>query len=368
MTLFPKSRSAGRYLLSFLSVACFVTGAALLPSGVQAAPAVPSAALHPDAPAHYTVRPGDTLWDIAAHFLKDPWLWPQLWQENPQVTDPDLIYPGDRLELIYDQSGQPRLQRQGNAEIRLSPGVRISRYQEAVPAIPLEAVEPFIGRHQVFSEQQVADSAYVLGAEDSRIVTGVGDLVYVRHAEPAADGTRFLVYRKQQPYIDPRPGAEKALLGVELKYIATLEQQSVAGDVAVMQVIQAREEIRDNDLVTLKDLGETPATFYPSAPSRRVQGEIISVLSGVRYGGKHTVVAINLGQSHRLVPGNVLTIRQKREPVSDSRTGELVALPLETTGKLMVFRTFRHVSYALVMEARKPIGVGDQLVSPERLR
>ena len=321
--------------------------------------------LRPDAPDYYEVKPGDTLWDISALFLKDPWMWPQLWQQNPQVENPDLIYPGDRLALIYDEKGIPRIERQEPGVVKLSPGIRITSYRQAVPAIPLKTIEPFIERHQVFTEQEVQASAYVLGAEDGRIVTGVGDLVYVRKAEQAQDGTRFLVYRQQKPYLATDLAGDEQLLGVELKYIATVQQESTRGDVAVMRVVQAREEIRDNDLVTLKDRGETPATFFPSAPSRRVQGEIISVLSGVRYAGANAVVAINLGQSNRLVPGNVLTIRQNRAPVKDNRTDELIELPPEETGKLMVFRTFKQVSYALVMEAKKPVGVGDQLITPE---
>lgn len=318
-----------------------------------------------DAPQHYEVKPGDTLWDISALFLKDPWMWPQLWRENPQVENPDLIYPGDRLALIFDQKGQPRLERMGSGVVKLSPGIRITRYHQAVPAIPLKTIEPFIERHQVFSAQEVQSSAYVLGAEDGRILTGVGDLVYVRNAEKVQDGTRFLVYRQQRPYLEADLSGEEQLLGIELKYIATLQQESSGSDVAVMRVVQAREEIRDNDLVTLKDRGETPATFFPSAPSRRVQGEIISVLSGVRYAGANAVVAINLGKSNRLVPGNVLNIQQKRAPVKDSRTDDLIELPPEEIGKLMVFRTFKQVSYALVMEAKKPISVGDQLMTPD---
>lgn len=321
--------------------------------------------LRADAPQQYRVQAGDTLWSIASRFLNDPWLWPQLWQENPQVADPDLIYPGDQLALIYDEQGQPRLQREAPGVVKLSPGVRIASYQQAVPAIPLKKIEPFIERHQVFSPEQIKTSGYVLGAEDGRIVTGIGDLVYVRSAESAADGSRFLVYRQQDTYTRPGKDDEPEVLGVELKYIATLEQESFSGDVAVMRVVQAREEIRADDLVTRRDLGETPATFFPSAPARRVQGEIISVLSGVRFGGTHTVVAINLGKSHRLIPGNVLTIRQQRPPVKDSRSEAMIKLPPEETGRLMVFRTFKEVSYALVMDARKPIRVGDQLITPD---
>ena len=56
--------------------------------------------IHRDAPLTYTVKRGDTLWDIAALFLRDPWQWPELWDLNTQVDNPHLIYPRDQLTLV----------------------------------------------------------------------------------------------------------------------------------------------------------------------------------------------------------------------------------------------------------------------------
>ena len=112
---------------------------------------------HPDT---YVVRKGDTLWDIAGRFLGKPWLWPEIWQANPQVHNPHLIYPGDVLSLAY-------LDRVARATVKPGP-----RQDAPIDAIPLSDVEPFL------KGLRVADSIdglpYVVGFEDNRLRATVG--------------------------------------------------------------------------------------------------------------------------------------------------------------------------------------------------
>ncbi|MES9886349.1 MAG: LysM peptidoglycan-binding domain-containing protein, partial [Candidatus Sedimenticola sp. 6PFRAG1] len=91
----------------------------LLSMGALAADPVAVNPAHPD---RHVVVPGDTLWDISAKFLRDPWQWPNVWYVNPQIENPHLIYPGDIITLIY-VNGQPVLSLQRGSVVKLSPRV-----------------------------------------------------------------------------------------------------------------------------------------------------------------------------------------------------------------------------------------------------
>ena len=113
--------------------------------------------IRPDAPMNYTVKRGDTLWDIAAVFLKDPWFWPEIWQINPQVENPHLIYPGDVLSLAYGANG--------------SAAVSISQYSGA-RLEPPAFHRPFLGGGGSFTEALRAPGPFRAGAAPAGAAAG----------------------------------------------------------------------------------------------------------------------------------------------------------------------------------------------------
>src|SRR6202048_3987473 len=95
------------------------------PAGETQAPMTSGGApaLNPNAPDSYVVKRGDTLWGISKVFLRDPWYWPEIWQVNPQVQNPHLIYPGDTLRLVF-VDGRPQIQLERGDAAVVSPRVR----------------------------------------------------------------------------------------------------------------------------------------------------------------------------------------------------------------------------------------------------
>src|SRR5690606_25240095 len=116
--------------------------------------------IKPGAPRTYTVKRGDTLWDIASMFLRDPWLWPEVWYVNPQVENPHLIYPGDVLALAYGAGGTPQIRLQSGGPARLNPRLRSSPLDGAIPSIPYSAISAFLSRPTVLTEEQIRNAPH----------------------------------------------------------------------------------------------------------------------------------------------------------------------------------------------------------------
>ncbi|MCF7996936.1 MAG: LysM peptidoglycan-binding domain-containing protein, partial [Chromatiaceae bacterium] len=146
-------------------------------------------ALQPNAPDVYTVRAGDTLWGIAGRFLRDPWRWPEVWEGNPEVADPNRIFPGERLVLDTSNAQAPRVRAaaSGLRVVKLSPRVRVSELDAAIPTIPIGTVAPFLSRPWVTDSRELDDAPYVVGFPRERIIVGTGDQIFVRRIMAASN-------------------------------------------------------------------------------------------------------------------------------------------------------------------------------------
>lgn len=311
------------------------------------------------APKTYVVKKGDTLWDISQMYLSDPWLWPEIWHVNPQVDNPHLIFPGDILNLVYID-GQPKLVVKRGKDVKLNPQVRVSELDLAIPAIPLDAIAPFLTNSRVISGDALKLAPYVLAGSDGHIVAGAGDNLYAR-GNFDGETKAFGIFRPGAAYIDPESGEQ---LGYQAFYIASSKMTALDGEVATMGLNQTTEEVRRGDRLLPDIERNITSNFYPSVPDNETNGYIISVEGGVSQVGSMDVVVINKGDRDGLQVGHVLAIYKVGEVVRDPVTGESVKVPDTRSGLLMVFRTFDKVSYGLVLKATRTLAVMDKVQKP----
>lgn len=356
-----------RKLLSIAATAALAaTVATVLPCDIVAqarsdeAPATRTIPLAPDAPARHVVQRGDTLWDISAKFLRDPWFWPEIWYVNPQVENPHLIYPGDELALVWID-GQPRVTLARGGDVRLSPRVRSNPLSESIQAIPYDKVAAFMSRPTVLAKEDVDGAPYVVRTRDHHLIAALGNTLYARGFEGRVDDTR-LVYHIGDALKDPDDGK---VIGYQGIYTGKARATRL-GDPASLLMIESTRETLEGDRL-FREPGDARLDFVPRPPESKVQGSIMSVIDGVTVIGQYQVVAINRGSRHGLKPGHVLEIFQKGPKVRDTVKGGFgskVRLPDERAGTFMVFKTNDRMSFGLVMEASSGLHVGDIVKSP----
>ncbi len=315
--------------------------------------------IKPNHPDEYVVVKGDTLWDISGKFLENPWQWPSLWGNNPQIKNPHLIYPGNTLYFsIVD--GQPRLSL--SKTLSLHPKIRESSIEHAIKVIPTDAISQFLSSPRVVSETELELSPYVVEIAGEHLIAGTGDRIYVRSIlQPKSLG--YTIYRKGETYISPETGE---ILGYEAKYIAdtTIER---SGDPATLLITKSAHEIRRGDRLMGSNENSLALNFFPHPPKENISANIISVLDGVSQIGQHNIVVLDKGYADNIEVGHILDIYHSGKIVTDPFSGVLndtVKLPDKIAGLLMVFRTFDRVSYALVLEANQAIHLRDKAKTP----
>jgi hypothetical protein len=370
--------------------------------------------LRDDHPDTYIVQKGDTLWDIAGKFLSKPWLWPEIWQANPQVENPHLIYPGDQLNLVWID-GKPRLTVGGGDRPPFGPRVRAEPLSDATTAIPLSTVLPFLEKVRIVDKAQYDAMPYVVAIEEGHLRGTPGQAIYVRGLD-AAPGTRVLVVRATNEYREvpdsypweearrrvdarslevdeefTRPSwywawtlnwsfrRQTEYLGTEVLEIAQGEVLR-GGDPSSVLVQVADNEIREGDRIIVGGSMPFDLTFFPRAPKAVPDNlRVVSLAGTFNAAGPDQVVALSKGARDGLEDGQVFSIYRPGAEVVDrvrypdgslARTltpgRTTVTTPEEFVGHVMVFRTFDRISYALIMDGIRPVQPGDVLRAPAR--
>ena len=327
----------------------------------------------PEHPETYIVQKGDTLWDISANFLRDPWFWPEIWYKNPQVNNPHLIYPGDELAIVY-VGGEKRIQliRRGETGqvlstsgmkiVKLSPRIRAQSIDASIPSIPIESIRQLLEKPLIIDEDDLANAAYILDSRNNHLANAINDTLYVRKLDTTGNG-RFQIFRPNKPLIDTVTGE---VLGYEALYVAEAKLERGGDPASVRVTSSSREILRDDRLLPI-DNSNMERDFFPRPPRQEIKGRIISLLDGISQLGQYQTLAINVGLRDGIETGHVLVIDRSGKVVIDRNEEESnfqVKLPDERIGLIMVIRSYDKMSFALIMEADEPIRMNEVVRTP----
>lgn len=344
--------------------------------------------LRNDRPDNYTVIAGDTLWDISSRFLEDPWRWKEIWQGNTQITNPDLIFPGDTIELVI-VDGKPQLVINGEEStqpassststnqiepvkysskalktVKLSPKIHVTPIKTAVESIPLERINTFLIQNRVVETDTLSSAPYIIAGQEDRVILSAGDRVYAR-GDFSSSIASYNLYRAGQRYIDP---ITEEILGVQAVDIGAIGLRALTDDVGTFTITRSTNEIRIGDRLLPNRERDIQSIFLPSPPENSVEGLIMNVETGVSQAGRLDIIAINLGHREGMKQGDLLGIFKHGSTIRDRNAGKKISktitLPDERAGLIMVFEVFEKMSLAIVLNAERGVGLQDIVRNP----
>jgi hypothetical protein len=330
-------------------------------------------------PIEYIVKEGDTLWDISSKYLQSPWLWPLLWDANPALDNPHLIYPGDKLQLIF-VDGQPRLVRNHIRKriLKVSPKARPElKGSRAIPTIPLKLIHSFLSRDYVATDEKLKHAPVILGNNDGNTTFIVGHNIF---ASSVLKSALYGIYRRGRIYTD---SVTNEKLGNEMEFIAIARVVNTGTETvpAKLSVLKSAKEARIGDrLFPLPNQDGLPVYFQPRNFQLASDGAIVAADEQYSAIGKNDVVVINRGWRDNIGAGDVFAVLKRGKTIIRHEQdlyfnyGDQVnlydklffdknelQLPDERIGEMMVFKVYDKVSLALITHSSQVIKLNDKV-------
>lgn len=317
--------------------------------------------LSDDAPEVYTVKRGDTLWDIAGLYLDKPWNWPALWHKNPNIDNPHLIYPGDILRLSYED-GKPILTRtKGSSEERAWP----------INGVPESVLRQYLTYDTLIEDIDVNRAPRVLGSQEGWSYLSMRAPFYV---DLPVTSQAWFIYRVGEKF--ERKFEGKTIKMRSLKQVGEAEVVAVLDDMSEMKLIKQTQEIKPNDILLPALRNKTGDIIYPRAAPLGLIGNMVGHLYGSKYVGLRQIVVIDLGLEDGLVAGDTLSAQLPGSSLKGGRgkmryiTGidneiepVFTQLPARSAGTLLVIHSYPYFSLAMVANAEQPLSAPMTVIS-----
>jgi LysM repeat protein len=303
-------------------------------------------------PVTYVVQKGDTLWGLSERFLQDPLYWPNLWARNEQITNPHLIYPGQRLKIYSD-----RIEVEEAPKAKPEQAVSAKEVKEPAEVAP-EKTFLVRGGEGFLLENDLKPAGYIISTYQNRQMVAADDIVYtdIGTAHGAKAGERLSIFKKEGPVSHP---ITNVILGYKVVPLGTLELTEMKNTVSKAIVTKSYMEVGAGSfLMPYRDRRREVAL---QASDRDLTGYIVETLTGNNAVAAGDVVYLDLGRAQGLKTGNLLYIVRDVVPDQKFINFPVEKLPVELLGAVVVVDLGTNSSTALVVKSIDPIYRGDRV-------
>ena len=285
---------------------------------------------------YYIVQPGDTLWDLSHKFSDSPWLWPDMWNENQQITNPHLIYPGDRIKL-YRRTDVNRVQTKAS---ETKPTGKTYTYHDidAVGFIRKKALEP---------------SGIIIGVERSKNIVSDRDEVYItpKPGRTFAVGEKYTVYRTLNEIAD---NDTSAYIGIQHYLLGVVEITQVTPDVTVGNIKKSFRAMAIDDKVTPYLKRPEIIEIKESVPG--LTGKLISTEDHNNLIAQYRTAFIDKGEIDGIEIGQYYTILNKiKDRLISGGKEKTINIPPRKMGSIIVLHTEENTATVLILQSEPNI-------------
>lgn len=314
----------------------------------------------------YTIKKGDTLWDISQRELKDPFLWPKLWKENPQIANPDRIYPGDVLKIPLKtavEEKKPEVEKVEVPPIIAPPKVVEKEVPKEVPkeALKLPLADKYLLASAGYITPAGIDKGEIVDSPDKRGLLGRGDSVYLTLSSDMKIGDRFTILRIVKKVRHPKTGV---FMGNLVKVLGDLKIVAINKETATAEIINSYDYITKGDRIDTYTEIEIPLL-----PSERVSspaginGYIVETMDRRVSNAQWDIVYLDKGLKDGLTAGDRLKVVISGNKAPVPSTGRKIQLPDQVIGEVQILSLQEKSSTARIIKSIKDISRGDMIQS-----
>ncbi len=316
----------------------------------------PALLLAAEEPTEYVIKKGDTLWGISDRFLKDPNYWPALWSKNPEITNPNLIYPGQKVRFV-----------DGKMQIVEDSAAAAPKASDVV-AVPVEVTEEKVfkarGNEGRLYEKPLVPRGKIIAGQHSRIILGEDDIAFtdIGIQNGGAEGQKYNIVRKASTVSHP---VTSEILGTVYYPLGTLQLSRVGKESSRAIISRSFKEIEPGDLLTpYREIKRREITLKSATVP--VKGMIVETYSGNDAVAAGDAVYLDVGKKDGIVAGNVFYVIRQVSIEKMMVETHVKHLPYEVVGAVLVVSTGNRTSTAIVIKSIDAIFKRDKVVTAPR--